>query len=131
MSMELTITLPGGMRVDAEGAGVAIHTDQPVSAGGTGSAPEPFALFLASIGTCAGVYVASFCRTRGIATDGIRLIQRVVDDPATHRPRAIQIDVHLPATFPAEYRDAVVRAAAACKVKKTIAEQPTFEIHAV
>lgn len=129
--MELTITLPGGARVDAAVNGFTIRTDQPVSAGGTASAPEPFTLFLASIGTCAGIYVASFCRTRGIPTDGIRLVQHVVDDPATRRPREIRIDLHLPESFPAEYRDAVVRAAGACKVKKVLADPPEISVGAV
>lgn len=129
--MELTITLGGGARVDAAAGGFTISTDQPVSAGGAGSAPDPFTLFLASIGTCAGFYVGSFCRTRGIATDGIRLVQQVIDDPATRRPREIRIEVHLPAGFPAEYRDAVARAAGTCKVKKVLADPPTFDVTTV
>ncbi|KAB2910135.1 MAG: osmotically inducible protein C [Kofleriaceae bacterium] len=131
MSKELTITLTGGARVDAAVDGFIIRTDQAVSAGGTASAPEPFTLFLASLGTCAGIYVASFCRSRAIPTDGIRLVQRVIDDPATRRPREIRIDVHVPGDFPVEYRDAVARAAAACKVKKVLADPPAFAIATV
>ncbi len=131
MSMELTITLAGGARVDAAAQGFTIHTDQPATAGGDGSAPDPFTLFLASIGTCAGFYVGSFCRTRGIPTAGIRLVQQVIDDPATRRPRDIKLQIYLPASFPAEYRDAVVRAAGTCKVKKVLADPPAFEITAI
>ena len=32
------------------------------SGGGQGSAPTPFATFLASMGTCAGIYVLGFCK---------------------------------------------------------------------
>lgn len=129
--MQLTITLPGGARVDAAVDGFTIHTDQSVAAGGAGSAPEPFTLFLASIGTCAGVYVAGFCRSRGISTEGIRLVQHVIDDPATRRPREIRLEVHLPEDFPAEYRDAVARAAGACKVKKVLADPPDIAVTSV
>ena len=131
MSMELTITLGTGARVDAAAQGFTIHTDQPVASGGGGSAPDPFTLFLASIGTCAGFYVGSFCRTRGISTEGVRVVQQVIDDPATKRPREIRLEVHLPEGFPAEYRDAVARAAGTCKVKKVLADPPAFEITTV
>ena len=52
--MEMVISFPGGKRVDAEFGGMVIQTDQPPQGGGEGSAPTPFALFLASMGTCAG-----------------------------------------------------------------------------
>ena len=55
--MEIEVSFPGGKRVDATFGGFTIRTDQPVSAGGQGSAPEPSALFLASLATCAGIYV--------------------------------------------------------------------------
>ncbi len=37
-------------------------TDQGVEHGGGGAAPEPFDLFLASLGTCAGLYALRFCQ---------------------------------------------------------------------
>jgi ribosomal protein S12 methylthiotransferase accessory factor len=42
--------------------------------------------------------------------------------------RAVEIDVHVPESFPARYREAVVRAASNCAVKKAIAAQPEFRI---
>ena len=52
MNMELTVTFPGGKKVNAEFKGFTIKTDQPQTNGGDGTAPSPFDLFLASIGTC-------------------------------------------------------------------------------
>ena len=46
----MTVSFPGGKRVDAEYGGFTIRTDQPPQGGGEGSAPPPFDLFLASIG---------------------------------------------------------------------------------
>ena len=63
--MEMTIDFPGGARVDAHFADYTVNTDQPRPAG-EASAPAPFALFLASIGTCAGIYVLGFCKSRNI-----------------------------------------------------------------
>lgn len=125
--MEVLVTFSGGKRVDAHAGGFTIATDQPVSDGGNGSAPAPFTLFLASLGTCAGLYVLGFCRTRGIPTDGISLVQRSENDAKGHVVR-ITLEVHVPADFPERYRDAVAHAAAACKVKKTLAHPPAFEV---
>jgi putative redox protein len=128
--MEIIVTLPGGKRVDAQVGEFTVRTDQPVERGGGGSAPEPFALFLASLATCAGVYVAGFCQARGIPTDGIRLVQRTEHDPATGQLARVSLDVQLPVEFPERYRDAVARAAATCKVKKTLAHPPEVQVSA-
>jgi ribosomal protein S12 methylthiotransferase accessory factor len=126
--MEITVSFPGGKRVDAQVGGFTIRTDQPAFSGGEGSAPEPFTLFLASLATCAGIYVVGFCRARDIPTKDIRLIERTESDPKTGRLLRVSLEVQVPVDFPAEYRDAVARAAAACKVKKTLADPPTFDV---
>ena len=73
--MEMIIDFPGGARVDAHFGPYTVMTDQP-SMGMPGSAPTPFAVFLASLGTCAGIYVLGFCKQRGLPTEGIRIVQR-------------------------------------------------------
>ena len=127
-SMEpIDVSFPGGKRVDARVGAFVVHTDQPSGQGGEGSAVAPFDLFLASLATCAGLYVLAFCQARGISTNGIGLRQQVEVDPATKLPSRIRLELSLPPSFPAKYRDAVVRAAEGCKVKKTIAVAPTIE----
>jgi putative redox protein len=125
---DIEITFPGGKRVDAQVGAYVVHTDQPVEGGGEGTAISPFDLFLASLGTCAGLYVLAFCQARGLSTDGLALHQRVEVDPATKLPRHIRIEVALPSSFPDKYRTAVLRAAEGCKVKKTIAAGPSVEV---
>jgi ribosomal protein S12 methylthiotransferase accessory factor len=131
MSSEMIVTLPGGKRVDTQIGKHVIRTDQPVAGGGEDSAPAPFDLFLASIGTCAGIYVAGFCQKRGLPTDGIRIVQRNHSDPESGTLVRVEMDVMLPAGFPEKYVEAVVRVADQCKVKKAIQAQPVFEVKAV
>lgn len=126
--MEIVVTLPGGKRVDAQVGGFTLRTDQPVERGGEGSAPEPFSLFLASIATCAGIYVVGFCNARNIPTEGIRIVERTENDPETGRLRRVSLEIQVPPEFPERYREAVARAAGACKVKKTLADPPAFEV---
>ena len=127
----MEITFPGGSRVDAEFKGHVIKTDQVPKAGGEGSAPEPFSLFLASIGTCAGFYVLKFCRTRGIPTDGISLVQSHEVDPVNRSLAAVNIEIRVPPDFPEKYHDALVRAADQCPVKRKIFDPPEFNIQTV
>ena len=128
--MEMEITFPGGARVDASFNGLAVMTDQPLQGGGAGSAPTPFATFLASIGTCAGIYVLGFCRQRGLPTEGLKLMQRMETDRATGLVGKIALDIQLPPGFPDKYKAAVIKSAEQCAVKKHLEHPPVFEISA-
>ena len=128
---EMVVTLPGGKRVDTQIGAHVIRTDQPVANGGEDTAPSPFNLFLAAVGTCAGIYVAGFCQKRGLPTDGIRLRQRNHFDPETGVLRRVEIDVEVPPSFPEKYHEALVRVADQCAVKKAIQAQPVFEVRTV
>lgn len=126
--MDMKITFPGGKKVNAEYNGFTHLTDQPVDAGGANSAPSPFELFLASLGTCAGFYVQSFCQQRGIDMVGIELRQSMEWDPQSHLIGRISIEIILPAAFPEKYRAAVVQAAQLCTVKKHLERPPKFNL---
>lgn len=124
----MEITFDGGKVVTAHSHGHVIKTDQPVEGGGANSAPSPFELFMASIGTCAGIYVKSFCDNRKIPTDKIKIVQSAEYDKETGLPVNIKLDIKLPPDFPEKYIDSVISVAQLCKVKKTIANPPVFEI---
>lgn len=125
---EMIIDFPGGARVDAHYGGFDILTDQPPYAGGDGGAPAPFTLFLASLGTCAGIYVLSFCKQRGLPTDGIRIVQRMESNPTTRMISQVALEIQLPADFPEKYKEAVIRAAEQCAVKKHIENPPQMSV---
>jgi ribosomal protein S12 methylthiotransferase accessory factor len=128
--VEIRVSFPGGKRVDAEleGKGLVIHTDQARDSGGEGAAPEPYQLFLASIATCAGAYVLSFCVKRGLPTDAITLVQRQEYDDSARRLTKVRITINLPAGFPEKYQRALVRAVDLCAVKRAVTDPPQFEV---
>lgn len=126
--MDMVISFEDGKKVNALYKEMVIKTDQSVMAGGEGSAPEPFTLFLASIGTCAGIYVKSFCDQRGISTGGIKLIQSMTYNPEKKMIDRIGIDIQLPEDFPEKYKSAVIKAADMCTVKKHLADPPEIEV---
>jgi putative redox protein len=129
--MDMIVTFPGGARVDAQFGPHTIKTDQPARSGGDDSAPSPFQLFLASIGTCAGIYVLGFCKQRDLPTDGIRIVQRLGIDPGTGLVAKIEIDIEVPAGFPEKYHEALIRAASQCAVKKHLEHPPVFDVRTV
>ncbi len=127
---ELEITLPGGRRVDARIGHHVIHTDQPLDNGGSDTAGSPFEMFLASIGTCAGIFVQGFCAARKIPFENIRIRERVqLDEHGVLQ--GVDLDIELPPDFPARYREAVVQVVEQCSVKKAIAAQPKFTVRSV
>jgi|SRR5262249_34001230 len=124
----MNIQFPGGLQVEALHDGFWIRTDQPVAQGGSGTAPSPFDLFLASIGTCAGFYALRFCQQRNLETEGLTLSLTPVRDPAGKHVDQIRIDVTLPPAFPEKYREALLRAIDQCSVKRHLLQPPRFEI---
>lgn len=127
--MEMIIDFPGGAKVDAHFDMYTVKTDQPPMGGGEGSAPTPFAVFLASIGTCAGIYVLGFCRQRGLSAEGVRIIQRVQRNPLTGMVETIDLEIQVPPEFPQKYYDALVRSAEQCAVKKHLENPPKFNTY--
>lgn len=125
---EMIISFAGGKKVNAEYRGFTIMTDQSPRSGGEGSAPEPFSLFLASIGTCAGIYVYSFCEQRNIPTDNVRIVQKNYKKDDGRGIGKIVLDIEVPDDFPRKYHDALIKAANLCAVKKHIQEAPEFEV---
>jgi len=129
--MDMKIYFPGGKRVYADYGGLTIETDQPARGGGDGSAPAPFDLFLASIGTCAGIYALGFMQQRGIDAPGSKITMRTHRDPASGLISKIDLELELPAGFPEKYRAAVMNAMNLCAVKKHLHQPPEFEITTV
>lgn len=127
--MEMVIDFPGGARVDAHFGPYTINTDQPPMGGGEGSAPTPFALFLSSIGTCAGIYVLGFCKQRGLPTEGVRIIQRMHNNPTNGMIGKVELEIQVPPSFPEQYKSALIRSAELCAVKKHFETPPQFDIH--
>jgi ribosomal protein S12 methylthiotransferase accessory factor len=85
-------------------------------------------VFLASIGTCAGIYALGFCRQRGLSTEGLRIRQHMRTDPQTGMIAGIRLEIDLPGGFPQKYKAALVHAVELCKVKKHLQHPPEFEI---
>ena len=126
--MQMEIKFPGGKRVDALYKGFEIKTDQSQTSGGNGSAPAPFDLFMASIATCAGIYVLSFCQERSIPTENLRLLMNIEKNHNSKMIGKIKIDIVLPPEFPEKYKTAVIKSAELCAVVRHMQNPPEVEV---
>ena len=96
--------------------------------GGEGSAPTPFAVFLSSIGACAGIYVLGFCKQRELPTEGIQIVQRSHSNPANGMVERIDLEIQVPPSFPEKYYESLIRSANLCAVKKHLEQPPSINV---
>jgi ribosomal protein S12 methylthiotransferase accessory factor len=128
--MKIEVSFEGNKKVNANFNGHIVKTDQPVAGGGDGTAPTPFDLFLASIATCAGIYIKGFCDQRNLPSENIKIIQDTEFNRETNLVSKINIEIKVPADFPEKYVDALVSVANLCKVKQHMIKPPTFNLFA-
>ncbi len=124
----MEITFPGGVQVNARYEDFVMATDQPEQNGGQNSAPAPFDLFLASLGTCAGFYALRFCQERKLTTTGMRLELTNEHNAETNRLELVKMTLHVPGDFPDKYRRVILRAMNQCSVKKVLLDPPEIEL---
>ena len=126
--MDMLIEFPGGAQVTAKFGPYTVVTDQSHAAGGKGEAPTPFMLFLASLGTCAGIYVLGFCRQRGLPTEGIQIMQKARKSAVSGMIEQVDLEIQVPPGFPEKYHASLIRSADLCAVKKHIENPPRFSV---
>lgn len=129
--MELNIRLEGGKKVSTTIGNHRIVTDQSIKDGGEDSAPAPYDLFMASIGTCAGFYVQAYCQTKGIDPSGITITLKPKRDSEKKKIVGFITTIRLPTTLPAKLYPALKKVAEQCAVKKTIMSNPEFIVETI
>ena len=129
--MDIEVYFEEGAKVNARMGKHVVKTDQKEYGGGEDSAPAPFDLFLISLATCAGIYVKVFSQKRGIDSSKIQIRQKHLNDPQTRRLTGIELEIVLPEGFPEKYREAVIKAADQCAVKRLFKNPPEIEVRAI
>lgn len=114
-------------QVIAEDGVFSYKTDQPEKAGGDNQYPEPFKMFLASLGTCAGIYIKNFCDERGIDASGITLEQKMKFHPQKKIISEFKFKIQVPSDFPEKYDNALIKSAELCAVKRHLRDDITVK----
>ena len=124
----MIIDFPGGQKVDASFNGFKINTDQPKKSGGEGTAPDPFSLFLSSIGTCTGIYVLRFCQERKLPSEDLKLTLEAHWNETLKLVDTIELTIKTGESFPDKYKNALIKVAKLCTVKRTLETPPSINL---
>ncbi len=126
--MKMEVNLEQGFLFKAQCSGHEVAADQPEKEGGTNKAMTPSELFVASLGTCIGVYAVRFCKRHNLPTEGMKVFLdwTVVKDP--WRIGSIKAELHYPHDIPDPEKKGLLRMAEACFVHETILHKPEVVI---
>ena len=124
----MLINFPEGKKVNVFLDKFIIKTDQKIENGGENENPEPFSLFIASIGACTGFYVLSFCQKRNISTEDITLLLNTKKNRQNNLLEEINIDIKTNELFPDKYIKPLIKAANLCSIKRQLEDPPKINI---
>lgn len=115
-TVEFDIFFPGGKHVFADIDARTLWTQN-----GSDLRPgSPVQTFLASVGSCAAIYLLGFCQARNLPADSLRLHEVAHVDPSTASIQSIELQVVVPPDFPERYREALGRVAEGNVVKRAL-----------
>jgi putative redox protein len=118
----------GNMLFESKLGNHTVLIDVPAAMGGSDRAPTPPELFIASLGSCVGAFVANYCERAGIETRDMTV--DVTYDKAGDPTRLVnlKVTVTLPHGDWANREKAIRRVAEHCPVHETIATLEGIEI---
>lgn len=114
------VCFSGNKRIDVKFKDFLVKTDQSRKNEGDETAPEPFDLFLSSLGACAGIYAKSFCDTRKISCQGMKLFLTASFKKGQKHLDLIEITLHVNREFPEKYIKPIAKAMEGCAVKNQL-----------
>jgi putative redox protein len=129
--MEVTVEHLGAVQFEIKARQHVIASDQPAENGGFDEGMTPPELMLASLGSCAAFYAATYLRKYHLAAKGTKV--RVTADKRKDPPRLddFRISIDVPADLDPKHIAGVERAVHQCLIHNTLLHPPTIaiEIH--
>ncbi len=104
------------------------YVDQPISDGGTDSAPTPTELFVASLASCVAFYARRFLVRHDLPTDGLAVTATFSMAERPARVGEITVEVTTPKGLPEERRAALLAVASHCTVHNSLEQPPAVSI---
>jgi ribosomal protein S12 methylthiotransferase accessory factor len=103
-----------------------IDCDQPAPFG-EDKGPSPYDVFLASVAACAAYFAQRYCRKWKLSHEGITVELEPTFGPQ-HSLTDLKLHLRVPASFPREHLDGLLRNAGACPVKKALETPPSISL---
>ena len=131
--MEVTVEHLGAVQFEITARQHTIASDQPAENGGFDEGMTPPELLLASLGSCAAFYAATYLRKHKLAEGGtrVRVTAGKRKDNGTARLDDFRIFVDVPAGLEPKHMEGVERAVHQCLIHNTLLHPPAIaiEIH--
>ncbi len=115
----MKVTFAGNKKVNVHVKNFDIMTDQSIEHGGDSSAPTPIDLFLASLGSCSGVFVLNFLKQHHLP-ETVYLTLEPEWNISEYVIDKIKVFIHVPPDFPDKYKNALVEVAKRCLVARHV-----------
>jgi len=107
-----------------------LESDHAPADGGSDAGPSPAELFVASLGACMALAVATYCHSHGYG-DGVEVDLTYAMARTPTRLASIVVDIHVPAGFPEDRIEAARRVAELCPLHATLAQPPQVDVEIV
>ena len=137
---QITAKLTSGMAVQMSNGRHVWNADEPLEAGGTDTAPNPYELLLGSLAACTCVTISWYCQHKKIPLESVSTsydFSRVhaddckdCDIPDKGFIEKITSNVHIEGDFDEAQRKRLAQIAQRCPVHKTLAHGVQFEDNA-
>ncbi len=117
---KITTYYKGDMLFESKIGNHSMVIDVPDSMGGSDRGPTPPQVFIASLGSCIGAFVANYCNNVGIDTTdlSVDVSFEKVEDPT--RLTNVKVEVNVPNGKIKGREKALLRVAGHCPVHETI-----------
>jgi len=127
--MSMQVVYRGGVRFEIASGKHAIVTDQPVEDGGGDAGMSPVELFVGSLASCVGYFVARFCVRHQIPCEGFTIEAGWTFAEQPHRVGGVQLKLSLPVMLSPSQQQALLKVAHGCTVHQSLVVAPKVEIH--
>ncbi len=137
---QITAKLTSGMVVELSNGRHEWRADEPLSAGGTDTGPNPYELLLGSLAACTCITISWYCQHKKIPLKSVSTtydFSRVhaddckdCDIPDKGFIEKITSNVHIEGDFDEAQRKRLAQIAQRCPVHKTLAHGVEFEDNA-
>jgi uncharacterized OsmC-like protein len=127
----MQITYRGGVRFDIASGKHLLVTDQPLEDGGHDEGMSPVELFVGSLASCVGYFVARYCVRHQIPCEGLTIEGGWTFAEQPHRVGSVELHINLPSVLTPDQREKLLKVAHGCTVHQSLTVPPKVEINLV
>ena len=124
----ITVRHVDGDRFEISSRGHLIKVDQPMTEGGTDTAPTPTELFVASLASCISFYAHRYLTRHDLSSDGLCVSAAYTMASRPTRVEEIAVGIELADDLPDDRWEALLAVASHCTVHNTLNQPPVINI---